>query len=44
MNNFLEGLKKQISTFRRCDDGLTFGILRKILFKFLIDSMKTLTT
>jgi hypothetical protein len=24
MNNFLEGLKDQISTFRRCDDGLIF--------------------
>jgi hypothetical protein len=24
MNNFLEGLKNQISTFRRCDDGLIF--------------------
>jgi hypothetical protein len=47
MNNFFEGLKNQISTFCICTDGFLIlfasSLLRKILLKFLLVSMKTLT-
>jgi hypothetical protein len=43
---FFEGLKNQSSTFCRCADGFNLFcilIVRKLLLKFLLASMKTLT-
>ncbi len=43
MNNFFGGLKNQISNFCIGADGFASSICRKVLFKFLLASMKTLT-
>jgi hypothetical protein len=45
ISNFFEGLKNQINTFCICADGLLFFcflVVKKILFKFLRASRKTL--